>query len=96
MWLHLDAHVLSYPDSYVQTSARHAFDPLKDVFAERNWSSARVGLEMDNFHPPAAALFSLQKSLPNANFIGATVMVNWLRAEEPAGARVYASRRTHP
>jgi ectoine hydrolase len=47
---------------------------------------------MDNFHLPAAAFFSLQKSLPNAKFIDATVMVNWLRAEKSPQELEYMRR----
>jgi ectoine hydrolase len=87
-----DDNILNYPDSYVQTTERHPFDPLGDIFIKRDWQNARVGVELDNFYLPAASFFSLQKHLPNAKFVDITVMINWIRAAKSKQEMEYMRR----
>ena len=72
--------IIGYPDHYVQSTERHPMDYLCERLAERGWSRARIGVEMDNYYFSAAAFASLQKHLPNARFIDTTALVNWQRA----------------
>ncbi len=75
-----DAHILSYPDHYVQSPVRHPMDVLSQIITDRGWSSLVIGVEMDNFYFSAAAFAALLKGLPNADFKDATGLVNWQRA----------------
>jgi len=72
--------IVGYADHYVQSTERHPMDFLSEVIAERGWSKARIGVEMDNYWFSAAAFASLQKHLPNARFCDTTGLVNWQRA----------------
>ncbi len=78
-FMHQD-NVIGYPDHYVQSTERHPMDYLSARMVERGWSSARIGVEMDNYWFSAAAFASLQKNLPNARFEDVTALVNWQRA----------------
>ena len=37
-----------YADHYVQSTERHPMDFLSQVIADRGWSKATIGVEMDN------------------------------------------------
>ncbi len=75
-----DAHILSYPDHYVQSPVRHPMVVLSQIVTDRGWSSLVIGVEMDNYYFSAAAFAALLKGLPNADFKDATGLVNWQRA----------------
>lgn len=75
-----DAHILSYPDHYVQSPVRHPMEVLSQIVTDRGWSSLVIGVEMDNYYFSAAAFAALLKGLPNADFKDATGLVNWQRA----------------
>lgn len=73
--------IVGYTDDYIQTPLRHPMDFLcKEVFLRQGWDGKRIGVEMDNYYFSAAAFASLQRNLPNAQFIDATGLVNWQRA----------------
>jgi ectoine hydrolase len=73
--------IIGYPDFYVQSPVRHPMDYLSlEVITARGWQNLRIGVEMDNYYFSAAAYASLQKHLPQAQWVDATVLVNWQRA----------------
>lgn len=75
------AHIVGYPDHYVQSTERHPMDYLaREVIEARGWDKGRIGVEMDNYYFSAAAYASLQRNLPNAKWHDATALVNWQRA----------------
>ena len=76
--------IIGYADHYVQSTERHPMDFLSQCIAERGWSRARIGVEMDNYYFSAAAFAALQNHLPNAGFADATALVNWQRAVKSA------------
>ena len=86
------ANILSYPDHYVQSDARHPMDHLAGVITERGWGRLEIGLEMDNYYFSAAAYMSLARNLPNAKFSDATALVNWCRAVKSDQELVYMRR----
>ncbi|WP_137389910.1 ectoine hydrolase DoeA [Rhodoligotrophos defluvii] len=73
-------NILWYPDHYVQSTERHPMDFLASIIDERGWARGTIGVEMDNYWYSAAAHASLQRHLPNAQFVDANVLVNWQRA----------------
>jgi len=73
-------NILGYDDTYVQNPDKHPMDQLSGVIAERGWSTARIGVEMDNYWFSAAANQSLRQHLPGARFGNATGLVNWQRS----------------
>lgn len=75
-----DGDIIGYPDNYVQSTERHPMDYLSARLAERGLANKRIGVEMDNYWFSAAAFASLQKHMPNAQFLDVTALVNWQRA----------------
>ena len=86
------AHIVGYPDHYVQSTERHPFDYVADLVRARGWDKARIGVEMDNYYFSAAAYGALQAGLPNARFLDATALVNWQRAVKSEAELVYMRR----
>lgn len=73
--------IVRYPDEYVQSTERHPMEVLaRDLIQARGWARKRIGVEMDNYYFSAAAFASLQKHLPQAQWVDATALVNWQRA----------------
>ncbi|RVU35165.1 ectoine hydrolase DoeA [Hwanghaeella grinnelliae] len=75
-----DENILGYPDIYVQSTERHPMDLLSSILSDKGYRTSTVGVEMDNYYFSAAAYASLQKYMPNAQFVDATGLVNWQRA----------------
>ncbi len=72
-------HIVGYPDHYVQTTARHPLNFVGDLIVEKGWGGKTVGVEMDAYYFTARAYAELQKSLPDARFANADLLVNWIR-----------------
>ena len=72
-------HIIGYPDHYVQSLERHPMNFVGDAIRERGWSSRHIGVEMDAYYFSARAFAELQKSLPDARFVNADLLVNWVR-----------------
>ncbi|CTQ42238.1 ectoine hydrolase DoeA [Roseibium aggregatum] len=75
-----DARVASYADHFIQSSERHPMQDLARLLELRGYANKRIGVELENYYFSAKAFLTLQSELPNAEFIDATSMVNWLRA----------------
>ncbi len=84
-------NIIGYADDYVQNPEKHPMDYLSGIFKETSgmpatgasggagWAQKTIGVEKDNYYFTAACLESLQKNLPQANFVDATALVNWQR-----------------
>ncbi|WP_297842075.1 ectoine hydrolase DoeA [uncultured Roseibium sp.] len=75
-----DARVASYADHFIQSSERHPMQDLARLLELRGYGNKKIGVELENYYFSAKAFLTLQNELPNAEFIDATSMVNWLRA----------------
>ena len=75
-----DARVASYADHFIQSSERHPMQDLARLLELRGYANKKIGVELENYYFSAKAFLTLQNELPNAEFIDATSMVNWLRA----------------
>ncbi len=73
-------NIIAYPDFYVQNTKAHPMDYLSGILIEKGFSSARIGIEIDNYYFSAKAMQSLNQHMPNADFHEATGLVNWQRA----------------
>ncbi len=71
--------ILGYPDDYVQSTECHPMDYLSGLISDMGLSSARIGVEMENYYFSAAAYESLKTYSPQAEFVDATALVNWQR-----------------
>ncbi|NKI59921.1 ectoine hydrolase DoeA [Labrenzia sp. PO1] len=75
-----DARVASYADHFIQSFERHPMQDLARLLELRGYANKKIGVELENYYFSAKAFLTLQSELPNAEFIDATSMVNWLRA----------------
>jgi ectoine hydrolase len=75
-----DARVASYADHFIQSSERHPMQDLARLLETKGYAAKKIGVELENYYFSAKAFLTLQHELPNAEFIDATSMVNWLRA----------------
>lgn len=72
--------IVTYDDSYVQNPQKHPMRNLARMLQDRQVSTARIGVELDNYYYSAAAHQALTTALPSAELIDATGLVNWQRA----------------
>ena len=79
VWMAAD-HVRGYADHFVQSTERHPMQDLARVLGELGRDKGRIGVEMDNYYYSAKAHAELVVSLPKAELIDATALVNWQRA----------------
>ena len=75
-----ESQIHGYDDSFVQNPDKHPMRDLSAILADMGLSTARIGVELDNYYYSAAAHRTLEQSLPAADFIDATGLVNWQRA----------------
>ncbi len=71
--------VIPYPDEYVASSERHPMDFLVAIIKERGWQKRRIGVEMDDYYYTARWHAILTEGLPDATFVDAFLLVNWVR-----------------
>ncbi len=72
-------NLVPYPDHYVASQERHPMQFLAGLVAERGWDRGRIGVEMDEYYYTARWHEILTHDLPNADFVDAFLLVNWLR-----------------
>jgi len=72
-------NIVGYPDHYVQSPVRHPMNFVADEIKRRGWDRKTIGLEMDAYYFSARGYVELQKSLPEAKFKDANLLVSWVR-----------------
>ncbi len=72
--------VLGYPDQYVQSRDCHPYDWIAADLRERGLGRGRIGTEQDVYYFTPAAQSALERGLPEAAFVDASLLVNWIRA----------------
>jgi Xaa-Pro dipeptidase len=72
-------NIRQYADDYVQSSVKHPMNFVADVIKEKGWDKKRIGVEADTFYFTHKSYVELEKSLPNASFVDAGALVNWVR-----------------
>lgn len=77
-WLS-DENIIAYTDDYVQSLVKHPMDFVADIIKEKSYENKVIGTEMDTYYYTAKCQDSLLKNLPNAKFIDATNLVNWVK-----------------
>ena len=75
-----EAHVHHYRDHYVDSDERHPFDRVVEIAREKGWSAKRIGVEKSSFFFPAKSFEVLAAGLPDAHFVDASLLINWVRA----------------
>lgn len=74
-----EENIREYADDYVQSLVKHPMHFVADVIREKGWDKGTIGVEMDQFYFTHRNYVELEKSLPNAVFKDANVLVNWVR-----------------
>jgi len=90
-WLK-DENIYSYSDDYVQSTVKHPMDRLADLLIEKGVGSKSFGVEMDAYYFSAMAYERLKSGLPNAKFMDATSLVNWVRIIKSDNELIYMKR----
>jgi Xaa-Pro dipeptidase len=74
------AHVIGFPDNYVQQKDRHPMDWMAELMASKGWGKKRIGIETDTYYFSPKAHAHLTRGLPNAKWVEADLLVSWVRA----------------
>ena len=82
-------YIRPYPDSYVQAADRHPFQLLAQLIEEKGWSRKSIGFESDSYFYSIRAHNALTSGLPNARFVDADLLVNWIRLVKSAQEITY-------
>ncbi|MCT2537759.1 M24 family metallopeptidase [Aquibacillus koreensis] len=77
-WIY-DDNIIPYPDYYVQSETYHPMDFIGEILKQIGHGNRYVGVEKDNYYFTAKAYERLQRSLPNAIFKDADLLVNYVR-----------------
>lgn len=78
VWMGSDS-IRGYEDGFVQSTERHPMQDLATHLAAAGVERGRIGVEMDNYYYSAKAHATLAESLPHAQLVDATALVNWKR-----------------
>ena len=87
-----DDRIIGYADAFVQARDRHPMDHLGKVLGDFGFSTARIGLELENYYFSAAAYLALTKMLPEASITCASGLVNWNRSVKSPAEIVFMRR----
>jgi|TARA_Y100000310_G_scaffold307964_2_gene350603 ectoine hydrolase len=87
-----ESRILDYSDDHVMSTERHAFGQLGGLLTDLGFGSARIGVELDNYYYSASAHQNLVASLPGAEVVDATGLVNWQRGVKSEQELVYMRR----
>lgn len=71
-------NLVGYPETFIGTE-RHPMDFIAHVIRERGWSQHRIGMEMDTAPLTPRCMERLRAALPDASWVDAERLVNWLR-----------------
>jgi ectoine hydrolase len=80
-WIGAD-HVIGFPEDFVQQTDRHPVDWMASWLAGKGWRRARIGIELESYYYSPKAHARLVAGLPDATFIEAGLLVNWIRAKK--------------
>jgi ectoine hydrolase len=72
--------ILGFPDHYVQARDKHPFDWVGAQLAERGLGHGVTAVETDAYYHSPRAQHALEHAVPQARFVDANELVNWVRA----------------
>jgi ectoine hydrolase len=72
-------NIVGFPEDHVQSSDHHPMDWVASWIEQRGWGSRRIGIELEAYYYSAKAHARLTAGLPNATFVDADLLVNWVR-----------------
>lgn len=71
--------IVPYDDTFVASTDKHPMHALAALLRENGWAGKRIGVEMDDYYYTARWHEILTTSLPDATFLDAFLLVNWVR-----------------
>ncbi|SIS38322.1 M24 family metallopeptidase [Salimicrobium flavidum] len=77
-WIY-DDNIIAYPDYYVHSDIYHPMDFIGEILREIGQGNRRMGVEMEQFYFTAKSFQRLQRALPDAFFMDASNLVNYVR-----------------
>jgi ectoine hydrolase len=72
-------NIVSYPDHYVASDARHPMQFVAEEITRRGWDKGTIGVESDDYYYTAKWDALLKRGLPNARFVDAFLLINRCR-----------------
>ena len=73
-------NVVGFPEDHVQHPDRHPMDWIGKWIVDKGWGARRIGIELEAYYYSPKAHARLTAALPNATFVEADLLVNWIRA----------------
>lgn len=78
-----EENLIAYPDKYLwEPQQLHVMNFIGDLLKEKGFQNKKIGLEYDAYYFNAHWKNKLLEALPNAQFMDATKLVSWVRAEK--------------
>ncbi|NLS74223.1 M24 family metallopeptidase [Bradyrhizobium brasilense] len=74
-----DDNIRGFPDQYVHSTTLSAYDYVAEVVKDLGGENSTIGVEMGGYYYSARAHADLVKALPNASFVDADLLINWVR-----------------
>lgn len=75
-----EENIFRYPDKYLwEPKEVYVYDFVADVIKEKKLDKKRIGVEMDAYYYTHFCHMNLSNALPDATFVNATALVNWIR-----------------
>ncbi len=85
-------NIVGFPEDHVQQPDRHPMDWIAGWLENRGWGRRRIGIELEAYYYSPKAHARLTAGLPNATFIDADLLVNWIRAVKSPAEIAYLRR----
>ena len=82
-------NIVGFPEDHVQRPDRHPMDWIGRWIVERGWGTGRIGIELEAYYYSPKAHARLTAAMPNAVFVDADLLVNWIRAVKSAAEIAY-------
>ena len=77
-WLD-ENHTHYYDDTWLHQTDRHPVDWMCQEISSLGYGNKRIGVELDNYWFTAYSYERFKRGLPDAKFVNATCLVNWIR-----------------
>ncbi|MBW0004630.1 MAG: M24 family metallopeptidase [Hyphomicrobiales bacterium] len=82
-------NIVGFPEDHVQAQDRHPMDWIGKWIADKGWGKGRIGVELEAYYYSPKAHARLTAALPNAQFVDASLLVNWIRAVKSPAEIIY-------
>lgn len=73
-------NMVGFPEDHVQHADRHPMDWIAQWISAKGWGKRRIGIELEAYYFSPKGHARLTAGLPDAKFIDADLLVNWIRA----------------